>query len=118
MYPENAFGVSVTKPTKIYRRRKCRDCYRQMKMALIERHYEWINAYKGAKGCSRCGINNPVVLDFHHKDDKNRNFGISAVRREVGFKKLQEEIEKCEVICSNCHRLEHHEMKRNKKDGA
>lgn len=55
-------------------------------------------------GCADCGIDNPVVLDFDHLRDKS--FTISqAVRMGVGVKRLREEIAKCEVVCSNCHRI-------------
>jgi len=112
-YPENTFGVALTTVSKVYRRRKCRYCYQKTKRILIQRHYEWINSYKQERGCTRCGVTNPVVLDFHHKNETNKRFGIGGFRREVGFQKIQEEIEKCEVICANCHRIVHHEAKKN-----
>ena len=108
----------MTTSTKIFRRRKCRDCYRKTKDILILRRYQWINTYKQKRGCVRCGINNPVVLDFHHRNERTKEFGVAAFRREVGFKKLQNEIEKCDIMCANCHRIAHHETKREKSDGA
>lgn len=109
--PESAFGVALTTKTKVYRRHKCRDCYRGTKQALIARHYEWLSSYKREKGCGRCGVRDPRVLDFHHKDKKDKLFGIGGFRREVGFQKLKDEIEKCEIVCANCHRILHDEMR-------
>ena len=114
-YPENAFGVSVTTPTKVYRRRKCRNCYRTMKQALIEKHYVWLSEYKRGGGCARCGIKDPRVLDFHHKKGEDKLFTIGGFRREVGFGKLQGEIDKCEVVCANCHRIIHDELRVERK---
>lgn len=111
-YPEDSFGVAATRLGKVYRRWKCRDCYRSSKQALARKHYEWLAELKSKYGCFRCGVNDPRVLDFHHRDKRDKLFGISALRREVGFKQLANEIAKCEVVCSNCHRILHDEEKR------
>ena len=112
-YSEDAFGVALTTRTKIYRRHKCRDCYRKTKQALIVRHYEWLAKYKQERGCCRCGIKDSRVLDFHHRNKKDKLFGIGGFRREIGFQRLKDEIEKCEVVCANCHRILHDEMRKN-----
>ncbi|MDP2652393.1 MAG: hypothetical protein Q8O94_04610 [bacterium] len=118
-YPEEFFGVAATTSTKIYRRRKCRNCYRATKQALIQKHYLWLNEYKQKQGCSKCGITDPRVLDFHHKKGEDKVFTVSGVRREVGSGRLKKEIEKCIVICANCHRILHDEIRVNgKKNGA
>ena len=111
-YPENAFGVALTTETKVYRRRKCRDCYKSTKQALIKRHYKWINEYKQKRGCKNCKITDSRVLDFHHKNQHNKLFGISGIRRIIGFERLREEIKKCEVLCANCHRILHSEERK------
>jgi len=117
-FPENNFGVALTTPTKVFRRRKCRNCYRLTKQALIEKHYNWLSRYKQELGCAHCGIKDPRVLDFHHKKGEDKLFTIGGFRREVGFGKLQEEIAKCEVVCANCHRILHDGMKGVQKNGA
>jgi len=119
-YPENTFGVALTTATRIYRRRKCRDCYRGTKQALITRHYEWLSDYKKERGCCRCGVKDPRVLDFHHRHKRDKLFGIGGFRREIGFQRLKEEIEKCEIVCANCHRILHEEMRQStaSKNGA
>ena len=116
-FPINYFHVAVTTRDKIYRRRKCRNCYRLTKLDLIEKHYAWLSEYKQRVGCARCGTKDPRVLDFHHKKGEDKLFTIGGFRREVGFGKLQTEIDKCEVVCANCHRIIHDEMK-IKKNGA
>lgn len=61
--------------------------------------------YKGSK-CKKCGYNdNIAALDFHHLDLKEKDFGISA--SHVGWDKLKKELDKCIILCSNCHREEH-----------
>lgn len=56
--------------------------------------------------CVRCGYCKcPSVLEFNHKDPSTKEFPISS--RLVSLKKYKIELEKCELLCSNCHR-EHH----------
>jgi len=110
-YPENSFGVALTTEMKVYRRRKCRHCYRSTKQALISRYFQWINEYKVQHGCKRCKITDSRVLDFHHKNEQNKLFTIGGFRRSVGFDRIQKEVKKCEVVCANCHRILHSEKR-------
>ena len=110
-YPESAFGVAATTPTKVYRRLKCRFCYRDAKQKLIQRHHQWINTYKKQRGCGKCGVTDPRVLDFHHKNDKNKLFTVGGFRRAVGFERIKNEVQKCDVVCANCHRILHNEIR-------
>ncbi|MDP1707102.1 MAG: hypothetical protein Q8L30_00895 [bacterium] len=114
-YPEDAFGVALTTSMKVYRRRKCQNCYRLTKQALIQRYLKWINEYKARRGCGRCGITDPRVLDFHHKKGEDKLFSIGGFRRAVGFDRIKKEVEKCEVFCANCHRIAHDEDRAHKK---
>lgn len=59
--------------------------------------------------CERCGENHPATLDFHHKDKNTKEGSIANLAGNRGFsvKRILEEIAKCEVLCSNCHRKEH-----------
>lgn len=66
-----------------------------------------IDDFKSCLGCSRCGETNPHVLDFHHIDPTLKSFAISARLYTVKLTQLQQEMEKCVVLCANCHRLEH-----------
>ncbi|MEK7115242.1 MAG: hypothetical protein AAB847_02695 [Patescibacteria group bacterium] len=114
LYPETSFGVALTTKDKVYRRRKCRNCYRLTKQNLIKKHYDWLNNYKRTQGCERCKIADPRVLDFHHKNKQDKLFGIGGFRRSVGFGRIQKEIKKCEIVCANCHRIIHDELRKNK----
>lgn len=62
--------------------------------------------YKKTLECEECGENHPACLDFHHIEDKNENIS-TLVKRGHSMKKIREEIEKCEVLCANCHRKKH-----------
>jgi hypothetical protein len=72
----------------------------------------WVYEYKqDSDGCSRCGENDPACLDFHHRDDTEKDMNISKMIT-YGFskEKLRTEMEKCDILCANCHRKEHHEI--------
>jgi len=64
--------------------------------------------YKGNK-CEKCGYDKcPAALEFHHKDPSKKDFTIARYRR-VFNDKIKDELDKCQLLCSNCHR-EHHYM--------
>lgn len=52
--------------------------------------------------CADCGEADPIVLEFDHLRDKS--FAIGTALTRYGWDKILAEIEKCEVVCANCHR--------------
>jgi hypothetical protein len=61
--------------------------------------------------CSDCGVRYPVyVMDFDHReaDRKRFNIGRDALSGPCSEEALKGEIEKCDVVCANCHRLRTH----------
>jgi hypothetical protein len=53
--------------------------------------------------CTDCGESDIVVLDFDHLNEKTAN--VSALAWQAhSWKRIQEEIDRCEVVCCNCHR--------------
>lgn len=66
--------------------------------------------YKGGK-CIHCEYNNSLVaLEFHHVDPSKKDFSISNVRSLTFNNVIKEELDKCILLCSNCHREEHERM--------
>jgi hypothetical protein len=53
--------------------------------------------------CVDCEEDNPIVLQFDHRDPKQKLFAIGRSLSNVGQKKLLAEIAKCDVRCANCH---------------
>lgn len=71
---------------------------------------EYVLEYLKKNPCAVCGETDPVVLDFHHKGNKVKE--VSIIKNGSGsLDKLVEEIEKCEVLCANCHRRKHYNEK-------
>jgi len=115
-YPESEFGVALTTKKKIYRRHKCKSCYRATKQKLKEKYQKWLMDYKKKHNCSKCSIRDYRVLEFHHLRDKKFNIALCFHHAHYGFERLKREVEKCIVICANCHRILHHEERNNKRD--
>lgn len=57
-------------------------------------------------GCQLCKECDPVVLDFHHVRDKKFHIA-DAVGTGVSWERIDQEIQKCVVLCANCHRRVH-----------
>jgi 5-methylcytosine-specific restriction endonuclease McrA len=64
-------------------------------------------AYKGGK-CQRCGYDRCLeALEFHHLDSSRKEFGISSRGYTRSWREIREELEKCMLLCANCHREVH-----------
>lgn len=62
--------------------------------------------------CQKCGFDHPSALQFHHRDPKTKSFGITAKELSAPKKRpwdtvIVPELEKCDLLCANCHFLEH-----------
>lgn len=67
--------------------------------------------YKGGK-CERCGYDKcSAALEFHHTDPTQKDFGIAASGHTKSFEKIKVELDKCIMLCANCHREEHVRLK-------
>jgi len=90
---------------------KCKECFNSY---CIER---WVKIkikaiiYKGSK-CGDCENAYPehpyVIFDFHHLDPEEKEVGWDKLRLR-SWDKITKELDKCDLLCSNCHRIKHHE---------
>lgn len=89
-----------------YKKNKHR--YRERNIRRRKERNEWFNEVKSNLSCITCGEDSNYCLDFHHRDPevKERNIG-ETVNRGWSKKRILEEIEKCDVLCANCHRKVH-----------
>lgn len=76
----------------------------------IEEARKWLKEKKEQCSCEHCGEDDPIVLEFHHRDPATKEFNISDGIR-YSIKRIEAEIEKCIVLCANCHRRLHHKLK-------
>jgi len=72
--------------------------------------------YKGGK-CEKCGYDKCIdAFDFHHKDPTQKDFGISA--KSYSYERLKKEVDKCILVCKNCHSEIHYDIKNKNGTGA
>src|SRR5262249_28265075 len=78
---------------------------RKRRRAIIKARIE---AIKGYNGCALCPECDPVCLEFHHTDPKEKDFDIGSFPN-VSWKWaiIAREMRKCVVLCSNCHKKVH-----------
>jgi len=61
--------------------------------------------YLGGK-CQICGYDKCTsAMDFHHRDPNGKDFNISTAL--TSWKRIEKELDKCELLCSRCHREVH-----------
>ena len=100
------------------RHRYCRECgkiftrnhYRRNKRQYVDRvlrshakRREYLHQIK-SRPCADCGVQYPYyVMDFDHREGEEKIFEMNRVNY-VTLRALKQEIEKCDVVCSNCHR--------------
>lgn len=76
---------------------------RALKHILVE--------YKGGK-CQKCGYNKcEGALQFHHRNPNEKDFTLSQVNlndTDFSIDKLKQEVDKCDLLCANCHFEEHY----------
>ena len=66
-----------------------------------KRTKEKLVKYKGGK-CQGCGYDKYIgCLDFHHVDPTQKDIAISGAT--ISFERLKKEVDKCVLVCSNCH---------------
>ena len=66
------------------------------------------NDYKKTLSCAKCGEAETCCLDFHHLDPTQKDKSVAQFMTDNnGFAKALREIEKCIVVCANCHRKIH-----------
>ena len=68
---------------------------------------DYIEQIKNDGCCAICGDSRPYVLDFHHIRDKSFNIA-EAPNKKISLTTLQKELDKCIIVCANCHRELHY----------
>lgn len=71
---------------------------------------EWLVKLRGGK-CDRCfGVFDEVCYDFHHIDNETKEFHVGQLLN-YSKEEILAEASKCLMLCANCHRLTHKEMR-------
>jgi hypothetical protein len=95
---------------KIYQRKnylKYRNYYLERSKKQRETGKLRRDEIKKKQKCKKCGIDHPAVLEFHHLDPSIKEGNLSGMWKSHSINTIEREIEKCVVLCSNCHKIEH-----------
>lgn len=97
------------KKTKNISQPYCKPCFNRYCMQRWHDKRKKFIWEKGGK-CLDCGIiaheNNLVIFDFHHQDPSSKEYDWNKLRLR-GEDSIRKELSKCDLLCSNCHRLRH-----------
>ena len=105
------------KEGKLGLRGNCKACYYQKKnLGRDKKIREQYYSYKMSLNCSICGFpdNNDLavhgdacykVIEFNHRDPSQKFRNVSDMVPKFSWDKILNEIEKCDPMCANCHRL-------------
>jgi transcription elongation factor Elf1 len=102
-YVENKRVVLSDEERKVRKIKSVSDRRRKVKKLAID--------YKGGK-CVRCGYNKYIgALEFHHTDSNEKDFNISKSGHSISWERVKKELDKCILVCSNCHAEIHEELR-------
>lgn len=98
----------------------CQNCHREMHYDLDKKDDRRIDKkiyleYAGSR-CVECGYDKCTSsLTFHHKDPKEKEFSIGCLGERIKTiedleERIKNEIDKCNLLCSNCHVLKHSDV--------
>lgn len=91
---------------------KHREDRQALKTLFGRKRKEELVLLKGGK-CKMCGVEytkeNTAIFDFHHRDKNSREFRLNTTTLiNTNMKAILKELEKCDLLCANCHRLLHY----------
>ena len=81
-----------------------RDSHNTSRRKIREENSRKVFDYLTAHPCVNCGESDLIVLEFDHRDRNDKIENISNLATHSSWKRLELEIEKCDVLCANCHR--------------
>ena len=112
------------KEKEVESKRYCKSCQSSINYISNKRKIEKISLIisevkiKYGGECKKCNENRQHLLDFHHLNPKEKDNDVPSIIRYYGFgeksiKRMEEEIKKCILLCSNCHRDFHYQERTN-----
>ena len=104
---------------KTKRFKDCRPCVSKNIAEQKRGIYEWVDDHKASIGCEHCGERDKRCLQLHHRDSSNKKKSVATlIGKGYIFRTVRAEVQKCEVLCANCHSIHHYEERRAGDWGA
>lgn len=89
------------------KRYRCIKCRSEAVQKRRDKTKELLVEYKGGK-CQICGYDRCInALEFHHLNPNEKDFGIASKGYTRSLEANKKEVDKCILVCSNCHREIH-----------
>lgn len=111
--PISEFGKNKSEKDRLHY--VCKTCRRK----YDEKHYnesKKIMHNLKINGCAICGYNKcDAALNFHHVNPKDKKFSLMIASMNRSNKNILEEINKCILMCCNCHKEIHTKEKIEKE---
>ena len=101
----------------------CKDCFKvYWNKRYFENHAQYRNSHNARRNkireqnardvfeylqqnpCKNCGEKDPIVLEFDHREKTGKIENIANLIINASWQRIELEIEKCDVLCANCHR--------------
>lgn len=121
--PKNELEYNFRNKIKNIRHSLCKECDSESKKNHYETHKQQyldkakkfngeqrkLNRYKILEyllthPCVKCGEDDPIVLQFHHIISSTKKYNVGSMScMALSWNTIQKEIDKCEVLCANCH---------------
>jgi hypothetical protein len=77
--------------------------YKNRVKKQIQKSINFTDEYRKNNPCVKCGENRYWLLDFHHINPLIKEENIGNLKQSGSFLKLRNEMEKCIILCKNCH---------------
>ncbi len=110
-----------TEADREHKREYDRQWYRKHSAQILARNaeqkrkiHQWYEEHKASLACQRCPENHPATLIFHHRDPNEKESSISqAMHDGWSIERILKEMQKCDILCVNCHRRLHDSLEHN-----
>ena len=87
------------------------DKYKERQNRRRRRAHAYVWAIKKRSKCIKCGQDHPITLDFHHRNPAEKEVtATQMIANKYSNNRIDIELLKCDILCSNCHRIEHYNL--------
>lgn len=94
----------------------CKSCTSDHTLERVRNLKSQMIEYKGGC-CQRCGYDKyQGALEFHHIDPNEKDFNLSRLKKYSFDDRVKSELDKCILVCANCHREIHQELRQKEKE--